>query len=81
MKTNVIIRTTDHLGRVVLPSALRYLMNINQDDFLEFFVDEESIILKKYMRGCIFCKNAEELKDIQGKIICQSCLKELKELA
>lgn len=48
MKTTGIIRRIDDLGRIVIPKELRRSLRIKNGDTLEVFVDNESIILKKY---------------------------------
>lgn len=48
MKTTGIIRRIDELGRIVIPKELRKNLRIDNGESLEIFVDEESIILKKY---------------------------------
>ena len=55
MKSTGIVRQMDHLGRVVLPIELRRTLDIHEKDALEIYVDEDSIILKKYEPACIFC--------------------------
>lgn len=79
MKATGITRKVDELGRVVIPIELRRTMSIDEADPLEIYVDNEKIILKKYEPGCMFCGNAEGIKNINGKNICISCQKELKE--
>lgn len=81
IKSTGITRKVDELGRVVIPIELRRTLVIDEADPLEIYVDDEKIILKKYEPGCMFCGNADGLKNINGKNICISCLKELKELA
>ncbi|WLR57065.1 AbrB/MazE/SpoVT family DNA-binding domain-containing protein [Mesobacillus subterraneus] len=49
MKATGIVRKTDQLGRVVIPMELRKKLSIGESDPLEIFVDEDMIILKKYM--------------------------------
>ena len=49
MKSTGIVRKIDDLGRMVIPIELRKTMNINKKDPMEIFVDEEKIILKKYI--------------------------------
>lgn len=44
-----IVRRVDDLGRIVLPKEVRQKLNINTNDSLEFFVDGDTIILKKYI--------------------------------
>lgn len=55
MKATGIIRRMDDLGRIVIPKELRkqvFKLNINDyKDYgipFEFFIDEDSIVIKKY---------------------------------
>lgn len=81
MKSTGIVRKIDNLGRVVLPVELRRNFDINKDDPVEIFVDEKYILLKKYQPACIFCNEAKDVVDYQGKNICKKCLAELKNKA
>ncbi len=78
MKSTGIVRKVDELGRVVIPIELRRTMNIQEKDALEIFVDGERIILKKYEPACIFCGNADNMRNIMGKNICTDCLGTIK---
>lgn len=78
IKSTGMVRKLDELGRLVLPKELRTTLNIDNKDALEVFVEEENIILRKYMPGCIFCGNAGETMQFKGKNICKSCLEELQ---
>lgn len=49
MKCTGITRPLDELGRVVLPMELRRTLNLNPKDSLEIFVDDDKIVLKKYV--------------------------------
>ncbi len=80
MKSTGIVRKVDELGRVVIPIELRRTMNINEKDALEIFVDGERIILKKYEPACIFCGNADDMRSVMGKNICQDCLASIKSI-
>lgn len=55
MKSTGIVRKLDQLGRIVIPKELRKVLDINERDPLEIFIDEELIILKKYQakNACI----------------------------
>jgi len=76
-----VVRRVDQLGRIVLPIELRRRLDIIEErDALEIYVDEDSIILKKYEPACIFCGNARNVFVFKTKNICPSCLDELKEL-
>jgi transcriptional pleiotropic regulator of transition state genes len=81
MKSTGIVRKVDELGRIVLPIELRRTLDIADRDSLEIYVDESSIVLKKYEPACIFCGNAKGVENIKGKNICSACIKELKKTA
>lgn len=78
MKATGIIRKVDDLGRIVLPIELRRSLNIEEKDFLEIFVDEGDIVLKKYELACVFCGNTENVHLFKEKNVCENCIKELK---
>lgn len=73
------VRQIDKLGRLVLPSDIRKSLNIvNGVDSVEFFVDNDSVIIKKYRPACVFCKSDENIQSFKNQTVCQSCLNELK---
>ena len=80
IKATGIVRQVDELGRIVLPIEIRKKMGINQKDPLEIYVDDDSIILKKYQSGCIFCDNAraDDIVIFHGKRVCKNCIHELQ---
>ena len=80
IKATGIVRKVDELGRIVLPIELRRNLDINIKDPIEIYVDGNTILLKKYQPTCIFCGNAEEVKRIHDKNVCENCIKELKSL-
>lgn len=77
MKSTGIVRKVDELGRIVLPIELRKNLDINIKDPLEIYVDGSSVVLKKYLPACIFCGEATDIVQFQGKNICGNCLKGL----
>ncbi|HEX3037906.1 MAG TPA: AbrB/MazE/SpoVT family DNA-binding domain-containing protein [Oscillospiraceae bacterium] len=77
MKSTGIVRKVDELGRIVLPKELRMTLNIKEKDPLEIYVDNSTIVLKKYEPACIFCSNAEDVINYKGHNICKSCLQKL----
>ncbi len=77
MKATGIVRKIDDLGRIVLPKELRNTMNIDKKDPMEIYVDEDTVILKKYQPACIFCGSAEKTIEYKKKVICQDCLREM----
>lgn len=79
MKSTGIVRKVDELGRIVLPIELRRTLGIEEKDRIEIFVDGESIILRKYKPGCIFCDNAKDIINYKGKNICPDCIRAMNE--
>jgi AbrB family transcriptional regulator, transcriptional pleiotropic regulator of transition state genes len=79
MKSTGVVRKLDELGRIVLPVELRRTLDINIKDPIEIFVDEDKIILKKFVSldACIICGNVKKSVRIKGKVICNECQEEL----
>ena len=80
MKSTGIVRQVDVLGRVVLPVELRRTMGIEVKDTMEIFVEEDSIVLKKYNPSCIFCGEARDVVPFKGRLICANCLHKIKNI-
>lgn len=79
MKSTGIVRKVDDLGRIVLPKELRTVLNIEERNPLEIFVEGSYIMLQKYEPSCIFCGSSINVNGFKGKNICKSCLDELKD--
>ena len=77
MKSTGIVRRIDELGRIVLPIELRNKMDIKNKDSIEIFVEDDRIILKKYVPACLFCGNAEDVIHYRSKLVCKHCLEEM----
>lgn len=80
VKSTGIVRKIDELGRIVIPIELRRTLDIGIKDSLEIYVEDDQIILKKYMPACAFCSNASGITVFKGKNICSECLSELNKL-
>ena len=78
MKSTGIVRKVDELGRIVIPIEIRQNMDIKVKDPLEIFIDNDTIILRKYQPACIFCGNADNVIYFKDKRICSSCLEKIK---
>ena len=50
MKSTGVIRKIDELGRIVLPKEIRRNLGIRDGENLEIFVENDSILLKKYSK-------------------------------
>ena len=79
MKATGIIRNLDQLGRFVIPKETRKMLNLNGGDPVEIFTDGDTIILKKYVRGCQCCGDMKDVKEYKGIRICKKCLNELSD--
>lgn len=80
MKSTGIVRNIDELGRVVVPKELRKKLGIANTDPVEIYVEDDKIILKKYLPVCHFCGNTDNLQVFMEKNICQSCIARLNEI-
>ena len=80
MKLTGIVRRIDNLGWVVLPIELRRHFDIDKEDPVEIFVDENYIILRKSQPACVFCDEAANVVNYKGINVCKNCLGELKTL-
>lgn len=78
MKSTGIVRRIDELGRIVLPIEIRKNLALASRDAVEIFVNEDTIVLKKYEPACIFCGSLDNASLFKGRIICDKCLAELK---
>lgn len=80
MKETGIVRQVDELGRIVLPIELRRTLHIKNKEELVFSIEDDVIILRKKRTTCRLCNNAWNLKDFQGEKVCDSCLRELRQM-
>ncbi|AQM58628.1 AbrB/MazE/SpoVT family DNA-binding domain-containing protein [Clostridium baratii] len=78
MKDTGIVKEVDDLGRFVLPSELRNKFDINTKDSIAIFVEGTGIILKRYIRGCIFCGETRNTIKFKDKTLCMNCLNEIQ---
>lgn len=73
MKSIGVVRKVDELGRIVMPIELRRALDIAIKDSIEFFVDGDKIVLKKYKPHGICLMTGEITPENQeygnGKII------------
>ena len=78
MTSTGIVRRIDSAGRFVLPIELRRTLDIEDTDSLEIFLEDNTIVLKKYQPACIFCNNADDIVYFNNKRICTACLEKIK---
>ncbi len=80
MKATGIVRKLDQLGRIVIPKELRSTFDLKETDPIEIFVEGEDIVLRKYQPACIFCNEATDITQFEGKNVCKKCLTKIKKL-
>ena len=73
-------RELDELGRIVPPMAFRKKLHINPGDELEFWMDNDTIVMKKVQPVCIFCGNTDGLLQYKKSNVCKKCVDELKKI-
>ena len=62
MKSTGMVRGIDKMGRVVLPTETRKLLNlVAGKSAVEIYTDDDSIVLKKYVPACIFCDSVDDI--------------------
>ncbi|WP_420974154.1 AbrB/MazE/SpoVT family DNA-binding domain-containing protein [Bacillus thuringiensis] len=61
------IRRVDDIGRIVIPKELRRTLQLDQNHQLEFFIQDDRLILKRYKPVCLVtgdaCADPIELLD------------------
>lgn len=74
------VRDLDQLGRIVIPREYRHTMNINPKDYLEIYVEDNTIVLKKYSDKCEFCGERDNTVVFKDKLICNNCMNGLLDI-
>ena len=79
MKSTVIVRNIDILGRIVLTIELRRTLNIDasKGDPIEIYMEGNSIVLRKHEPNCVFCGSSKKVTSFKGRNVCENCRKEL----
>lgn len=81
MKATGVVRKVDELGRIVMPVEIRRTLGIDKGDPVEFFVDGERVILKKYQPGCVITGSQEDLISFGGKLYSREVIRQLARAA
>jgi len=79
MKSTGVVRKVDELGRIVIPIEIRRTLGIDERDPMEIYVEESTIMLRKYEPACIFCGSSQDITEYAGKNICAKCIQTLKQ--
>ena len=63
MKATGIVRRIDDLGRVVIPKDIRRTLHIREGDPLEIYIDNDSVIFKRYDPSSEWERTLRELQE------------------
>ena len=73
-----IIRQVDKMGRVVIPKEYRDKLKVeNEKDSFEIFLENDSIVLRKFQPTCVFCHRLGPSADYAGYNVCKECIEKL----
>jgi transcriptional pleiotropic regulator of transition state genes len=72
MRATGVVRSFDSVGRLVIPKEIRDLLDLHGAS-MEFFVEGDSIVIRKYESDCVFCGGMDDLKPFGGKLVCSKC--------
>lgn len=81
MKSTGIVRRLDELGRITLPIELRRTLDIEDRESLEIYVEDEKIILQKYLPVDIFTGTRQDLIEYKGKKVSKASIEEMARIA
>ena len=71
-------RPVDELGRIVIPKEIRRSFGLETGTRLAISVDGNRIILEKSAGTCEICGATEDVKVVDGKGLCASCIEKIK---
>lgn len=80
MKSTGVIRKIDPLGRIVIPreiikaNDLKFTTETEYGSFMEIFIKNGDIVLRKYQPGCHCCNELDGVVEIEGLKLCKKCL-------
>ena len=77
--TTGIIRHLDELGRIVIPIEIRKRFGLLERDALEISVKDQTILLSRPGRACVFCGATRSPIEHRGRNVCRQCAAELAE--
>lgn len=81
MKNTGIVRKLDQLGRLTIPKELRKFNEIKEGDPLEFFTEDDRIIIRKYNPSDIFSGECSDLVEYNGVRVSKTSIQELIQIA
>jgi AbrB family transcriptional regulator, transcriptional pleiotropic regulator of transition state genes len=78
MKPTGDVRKLDELGRIVIPIDVRRSFEIKEGTPIEISVDDDRIVLNKFIPRCVFCGGQSvDSGTFGGRVICPPCRDEI----
>lgn len=73
-------RELDELGRIVPPVAFRKKLHIEPGDALEFWMEDDTIVMRKVEAVCTFCGSKTNVVSFKDSNVCKACIEQLKKI-
>lgn len=73
MKSTGIVKKVDEFGRIVVPIELRRKLDIDIKGSIEFFVQDQNVMLRKYTSGCSHCGLSGAVFELGNIKLCEAC--------
>jgi len=70
----------DNLGRIVIPKTIRKALDIDHNDDISMYVENNQLIITKGHKSCDICGNKKVNVQVKDKFLCSKCLKIIKSL-
>ena len=70
----------DNLVRIVIPKSIRKALDIDHNDDISMYVENNELIITKGFKNCDICGNKNVDVQIKNKFLCSRCIKTIKNL-
>lgn len=78
-------RPVDDFGRIFIPIEMRRVLGVGSGDPVAIELDEceDTIVVKAFRSGCIFCGEADPAMQIEvrGRKVCRNCLEKVRQVS
>jgi transcriptional pleiotropic regulator of transition state genes len=84
MRYTGVARPIDELGRIVIPKEIRRTLDLKEKvgttkgDMLDFYVEDDMIIIRKRRTTCTFCGQVTNGGQYMNKAVCDKCIVDFK---
>ena len=69
----------DSLGRVVIPKSIRKALDVEHNDEISMYVENQALIITKNNNVCTICAKEKIVVQIKDKYLCKSCVETIKD--